>query len=73
MLFTVEYDRKGMIEIHVDREGVDLLLDRLRKLKERGGHDHLMTPSWSGNELTEEQQGPENELIHHLCIRFWPE
>ena len=76
MLLTVEYNAgEQAVEIHIDREGVDLLVERLSKLKEHSGqeHDHLMTESWGGSELTEEKQGAENELINHLRITFWPD
>ena len=73
MLLTVEHNRNGVVEIHLDREGLDLLIDRLMKLRQNGGHDHLMTPSWSGWELTEDKQGTENDLINHLHIRLRPD
>jgi Immunity protein 32 len=73
MLLTVEYDPKGVVEIHSDKEGLDLLLTRLQALKAHGGHEHLMTPAWAGNELTEEKQGAESELINHLKITLWPD
>jgi len=73
VLLTVEYNKDGAVEIHLDKEGLDFLIERLDKLRKHGGHDHLKTPSWAGWELTEEKQGTENELIHHLCIRLWPD
>jgi len=73
MLLTVEYDKPGTVGIYCDKEGLDLLISRLVKLKERGGHDHLMTPSWAGWELTEEIQGEGNQLINELTVRVKPE
>ncbi len=75
MLLTVENDKQGKIEIHLDAEGLELLVERLNKLKRHtasGEHDHLMTPSWADWELTEEKQGPNNELINHLCLILQP-
>jgi hypothetical protein len=72
MLLTVEYDSKGVVEIHCDGEGLDSLIGRLSELKKRGGHDHLKTPTWAGNELTEEKQNASNELINHLEVFVWP-
>jgi len=72
MLLTVEYSPKGVVEIHCDEEGLDLLMSRLSVLKERGGHDHLKTPAWAGDELTEGKQNASNELINHLEIMVWP-
>ncbi len=73
MLLTVEYDNKGAVEIYFDREGLAFLIEKLSRLREHGGHDHLMTPSWAGYELTEEKQNPENDLINHLCITLMPD
>ena len=75
MLLTVENDKEEKIEIFMDVEGLDLLVDRLNKLRrnaEMGDHDHLMTPSWAGWELTEDKQGVDNELINHLCLILKP-
>ena len=75
MLLTVEYDKEGKTEIYMDAQGLELLIERLNKLKrhiEKGEHDHLMTPSWSGWELTEEKQGLKNELVNHLCLVLRP-
>lgn len=72
MLLTVEYDAKGAVEIHCDEEGLASLIARLSALKERGGHEHLMTPAWGGHELTEEEQNASNQLVNHLKVMFWP-
>ena len=73
MLLTVEYNgMKGAVEIHLDNQGLDLLMERLHKLKKHGGHDHLLTPAWAGNELTEEKQGAENRVINQISIMLWP-
>ncbi len=75
MLLTVEHKlgtggnpNEAEVEIFCDREGLDLLLRKLSVLKERGGHVHLMSPSWAGNELTEEKQGESTVLINHLRV-----
>lgn len=74
MVFTTEYNKKdGIVEIYCDKEGLEFLIQRLFTLKKNGGHEHLMTPSWSGNELTETKQAVDNELINHLCIILKPE
>jgi hypothetical protein len=38
MLLTVEYDPKGVIEVHCDEEGLNLIIERLASLRQRGGH-----------------------------------
>lgn len=74
MLFAVEVVEGGVAEVYLDEEGLDLLVDRLEKLREhaRPGHDHLMTPSWVGTELTEGKQGAHNELVHMLTLHYRP-
>ena len=59
------------VEIFFDEEGLELLEYKLRQLRLGQGpdHEHLMTPSWAGNELTEEKQGEcRSILVHHLRI-----
>ena len=74
MLLTVEYNQDAEdIEIYCDKEGLDLLMKKLHVLTNKGGHVHLMTPSWAGNELTEENQGSNTILINHLRIMVKPE
>ncbi len=71
MLLTVEYNSKGVVELAMDEEGRELLIRSIQRLsldKPLGSHDHLMTKSWAGTELTEEIQNPENELINQLNI-----
>ncbi len=69
MLLTVEYNSKGFVEIFMDEEGRESQIRYFSRLNaERSGsdHDHLMTPSWAGVELTEELQDPNNELINQV-------
>lgn len=70
MLLTVEYQANVQeLDIVCDDEGIELLMDRLRKLRDGGGgHTHLMTPSWAGDELTEERQTEAGLLVNHVRI-----
>lgn len=69
MLLTVEYDeREEELDVVCDPDGLDKLIKELNKLRTNGGHIHLMTPSWAGNELTEERQTPNNLLINHMRV-----
>ena len=69
MLLTVEWQAEQQeLDIVCDDEGLDLLLDKLQRLKKGGGHTHLMTPSWAGDELTEEKQTEHGSLINHVRI-----
>ncbi len=70
--FTPDCDE---VEIHCDRKGLDTLLTILHKLADSKSplprHDHLMTPAWAGNELTEEKQGEQNTLLNKVTVRLW--
>lgn len=55
----------------MDEEGRNILISAINHLKLKDGsidHDHLMTPSWAGTELTEDMQGNDNLLINKLNI-----
>ena len=56
------------VEIYCDRKGLIELIRQLGFLQKGESHVHLMTESWGGNELTEETQGQDNVLVHHLRI-----
>jgi hypothetical protein len=71
MILTFEYNRNGVVEIFMDGEGREVLMKTLRSLSTANAdisHDHLMTPSWGGAELTEELQNPANELINKVTV-----
>jgi Immunity protein 32 len=79
MILTVELndanDAQEAVEITFDHEGLALLLERLARLGQRDApdHEHLMTPAWAGNELSEERQGGAgNRLVHHLRLQLVP-
>jgi hypothetical protein len=61
------------VEIYLDREGLSLLIKKLKTLESTGGHVHLMTPAWAGNELDEKLLGESNTLVNHLCIMLKPD
>jgi hypothetical protein len=62
---------KDELEIHLDDDGLDLLISELSGLRNKHDHLHLMTPSWGGHELTEEKQGKSNMLINQVNIYHW--
>jgi hypothetical protein len=71
MLLTFEYNRHGVVEIFMDEDGREELVKSLQRLSTKNAeidHDHLMTPSWAGTELTEESQNPANELINKVTV-----
>jgi hypothetical protein len=71
MLLTVEKEKSehGEIAICFDKEGLEFLIAKLSKLRERQDHLHLMTPGWAGNELTEVSQGGDRfEICNSLRL-----
>ena len=75
MTLTVEVETNegcnapAEVAICCDDEGLDFLVEKLTRLRGKRDHTHLMTPSWSGNELTEEKQGGNQyELVNHLRL-----
>jgi len=59
-LLRFEYDKSsaGVLNIHMNLEGVQEMIEIFQRLLRSGrnDHDHLMTPSWGGTELTENKQ-----------------
>ncbi len=75
-LLTFELGPDGKeLEIHCDQRGLGALIRILSRLAQAKGqsHDHLMTPAWGGVELSEEQQGEANRLLHKVTVRLWDE
>ncbi len=71
MLLTVEKEKadQGEVVICFDREGLDILIEKLSALRSTTDHTHLMTPAWGGTALTEIAQGGDRfELCHHLRL-----
>ena len=71
MLLTVEYNEAGFVEFFMDEEGREALVTYLNRLDVKNreiDHDHLMTPAWAGDELSEELQNADNVLINKLNL-----
>jgi hypothetical protein len=48
-LLTIEYDSEDeILEMHLDKEGAKLLLNKIQMLleKDENSHEHLMTDTW---------------------------
>lgn len=59
------------VELYFDRQGLDLLLEKLSRLRDgKTDHYHLMTSSWGLGDLSEEKQGNNTTLAQHLKITF---
>lgn len=76
-LLTFELPAEGnCIDVHMNRQGLEdlvLYLTRLLDSSELPTHDHLMTESWAGIELTEEAQDANAKLINMVNLRLWPD
>lgn len=71
MLLTIELNKKHpKIDISFDSEGLDLLIKKLEVIRKSKSHDHFMTESWAGNELTEKKQKADSTLIHQVDLRY---
>ena len=75
-MFTVEYnDKDECVELHFNKNGAMRMIDILNQCIKlsRNEHYNLFTPSWGGNELSEEKQNTDDTciLINHLKIMFW--
>ncbi|MCC7044372.1 MAG: immunity protein 32 [Acidobacteria bacterium] len=74
MLLTIEVARTETptsveVAICFDDDGLDELVRLLSRLKGRRDHEHLMTPSWGGAELTESKQGgADYTIVNHLRL-----
>jgi immunity protein 32 of polymorphic toxin system len=70
-LLTFEVVGDGELEIHGNAEGLRSLIKSLTRVLETGQHDHLMTPSWGGTELSEEPQKVGSKLVNKVTIHSW--
>lgn len=69
-------DKEGQLFVHADAAGLDHLIRSLSHIRRKLGegvcdHDHLMTDSWGGGELTERTLDEDAETIHHVKIYGW--
>lgn len=73
-MLTFELKPKhDVLEIHCDDEGLKTLTRLLRLLETKQiDHQHLISPSWSGHELTEIRQGTDTTLLHQGTIYKHP-
>lgn len=71
-ILTFELSADGdELEIHGDITGLKDLSRVIQRAIDAHEHEHLMTPSWGGNELTEECQGKSSRLINKVTIHIW--
>lgn len=66
----IEKHHELELNIFIDEDGIRLLTENLQSLSNSKDHFHMMTPSWSGNELSEVQFDKGSTLVNHLCVTF---
>ena len=71
------YDGDGQLLVHADRRGLDLLINRLTRLRDEVSsgscpHEHLFTNSWgTDGELSETALPNEGTILHHVKLYGW--
>ena len=72
-MVVFEFDEEQeRVEIHGTSEDLRELSNIIAKQAERiDDHDHLMTPSWAGDELSEKLVNKKDKLINHVAIYCW--
>jgi hypothetical protein len=78
VLLTKEHDA---VELHLDKEGLENMIQFLELLKGKQEHTHLMTPECGAGEtlpngqgeLSSEQLKPDFITLDMLTIYSWPE
>lgn len=82
MLSLVTEPDGNVVYLHADAAGIaqlERVLSRLKAALANGdcAHDHLHTPAWASDELSESMLGQEREKgckqVHHLKIYGWTE
>ena len=69
-LLTFELSKeKDELDIFCDEKGLEALISILSRLRGKVDHEHLMTPSRAGNELSEDQQNEDSYLLNSVTIR----
>ncbi|PJZ65557.1 hypothetical protein CH371_11490 [Leptospira wolffii] len=71
-LLTFELSpERDLLDIHCDAAGLEQLILTLSRLRNKRDHEHLMTPSFGGNELSEDVQSNGSHLLHMVTIHNW--
>jgi hypothetical protein len=71
-LLTFELDKEfEQIDVHFDEVGLEQLILILQNLRGVSDHDHMMTPSWGGDQLSDEPQSDQTKLINKVTLHKW--
>lgn len=77
LLTFILTDDKDELEIQMNTAGLDDLIYYLGRLRNGKSplprHDHLMTESWAGTELTEAVEGGSGSVLHKVTLRLFAE
>lgn len=77
-MINLTSDGDGVVHLHADKDGLDYLISSLQHLRDKIDqdiceHDHLMTESWGGHDLSEKNPliPEDHSMVHHLKIMAW--
>ena len=73
-MVSVECDQsREVVELHLNRPGLDYLIDVLSRLRDATPpeHVHLMSSDWGGGELSGSAQNPDFVAAKHLKVCLW--
>ena len=68
-MLTFEVDEGDVIEVNFDAKGREELIRVLTRLVP-GDHEHLMTPSWGGDTLTEDFPNSDLTPVHQVNLQW---
>jgi hypothetical protein len=67
-MLTFEFDPDGILEVTCDEAGRVQLVSVLQRLVV-GDHEHLSTPDWGGDTLTDTFPNPDLVPIHQVTFQ----
>lgn len=71
-ILTFELSEDGdELDIHCDEQGLNMLIQSLHRLSNANQHEHLLSPSWGGSQLSEEKQSEQSKLINKITFHRW--
>lgn len=69
-MLTFETDAAGSVEVNFDAEGRADLLAIIQRVQGPGDHEHVFTPAWGGDDLTEHFPNPDLAPIHKVTFQW---
>lgn len=68
-MLTFETDADGVLEVNFDAAGRDELVAIIQRVRP-GDHEHVATPAWGGDSLTETFLNPDLTPIHQITFQW---